>query len=319
MSTSGSLNVNVTNSGSSGNAAAAPTGSAVPADASYTGFDSGGNLVGVSTANPLPVQATVSSGVVDVQGYVTASAPTPTANTYSPLSLSSSGGLRVDASGADVAAKTLDGSGNPISSTSGSLNVNVAGSTGAISCLASLAVNDSTGVTNRVQDGSISVPVSANILPQTATNPMFTRVTDGTKAITSAVSALGTAPAGAEVMAVNSVQLPSTAIGAALSAKFINGSGAAVSIKNSAGNLYGFSLTNSTASPAYVEFFNTASTPTLGTTAVVFCVVIPAGGNVTINPTTLGLMNFFLGIGFAVTTAENGSTAAAVTGMLFFA
>jgi hypothetical protein len=153
----------------------------------------------------------------------------------------------------------------------------------------------------------------------TGTSPAGGRISDGTTAIQTAISALGTAPVGNDVMAVNSVALPSAAVGAALSAKFINASGAAANVKASAGNLYGFSLTNSTASPAFVEFFNTSGTPTLGTTAVAFCVVIPASGNVTINPTTLGLMNFTTGIGFAVTTAENGTTAAAaVTGMIFY-
>jgi hypothetical protein len=41
--------------GSSGNAAASATGAAVPASADYIGFNSGGNLVGVSSSNPLPV------------------------------------------------------------------------------------------------------------------------------------------------------------------------------------------------------------------------------------------------------------------------
>jgi hypothetical protein len=38
-----------------GNAAAGTTGTAIPASAGYTGFNSGGNLVGVSTTNPFPV------------------------------------------------------------------------------------------------------------------------------------------------------------------------------------------------------------------------------------------------------------------------
>lgn len=54
LDSSGNLNVNV-KAGSSGNAAASATGSAVPASGDYTAFNSGGNLVGVSTANPLPV------------------------------------------------------------------------------------------------------------------------------------------------------------------------------------------------------------------------------------------------------------------------
>lgn len=40
------------------------TGTAVPADADYIGWNSGGNLTGVSTANPLPVSATHGS-VID--------------------------------------------------------------------------------------------------------------------------------------------------------------------------------------------------------------------------------------------------------------
>jgi hypothetical protein len=47
-------NVNIVG-GSSGNAAAGTTGAPVPASADYIGYNSGGNLVGVSTSNPLPV------------------------------------------------------------------------------------------------------------------------------------------------------------------------------------------------------------------------------------------------------------------------
>ncbi|HET7150873.1 MAG TPA: hypothetical protein VFI60_05645 [Candidatus Acidoferrum sp.] len=58
--------------GSGGNAAAAPTGAAVPADADYIGFNSGGNLVGVSSTNKLPVDG---SGVT--QPISAASLPLP--------------------------------------------------------------------------------------------------------------------------------------------------------------------------------------------------------------------------------------------------
>jgi hypothetical protein len=111
---------------------------------------------------------------------------------------------------------------------------------------------------------------------------------------------------------------PATASAAATTAKFINASGAAANVKASAGNLYGFSITNETAAVAYIEFFNTASAPTLGTTVVVFAIKLPASANITIQPSALALMNFTTGIGFAVTTAENGSTPASVTGMIFY-
>lgn len=56
LDASGNLNVNLAaGSISGGNAAASPTGAAVPASADYVGYNSAGNLVGVSTANPLPV------------------------------------------------------------------------------------------------------------------------------------------------------------------------------------------------------------------------------------------------------------------------
>jgi hypothetical protein len=151
-----------------------------------------------------------------------------------------------------------------------------------------------------------------------ATNGSFFRITDNTQAITAAVSALGTAPTGTEVMAVNNVNLPNASSGAALSSSFINATGAAVTLKASTGNLYGFSLTNGTAAAAFIEFFNVATTPTLGTTAVVFCIPLPASANVTLPPSTMALFNFSAGISFAVTTAENGATTAAVTGMIFY-
>ena len=55
LDSSGYLNINLAaGSITGGNGAASPTGSAVPAQAGYTGFNSGGTLVGVSSANPLP-------------------------------------------------------------------------------------------------------------------------------------------------------------------------------------------------------------------------------------------------------------------------
>jgi len=61
LDASGNLNVNLAaGSISGGNAAASPTGAAVPASADYLGFNVAGNLVGVSATNPLPVSASVS-------------------------------------------------------------------------------------------------------------------------------------------------------------------------------------------------------------------------------------------------------------------
>lgn len=55
LDSSGYLNINLAaGSITGGNGAASATGSAVPSQAGYTGFNSGGTLVGVSSANPLP-------------------------------------------------------------------------------------------------------------------------------------------------------------------------------------------------------------------------------------------------------------------------
>lgn len=124
----------------------------------------------------------------------------------------------------------------------------------------------------------------------------------------------GAAPANAQWH----TNAPATGSAAACSAKFLNASGAAISVKGGAGNLYGFAITNETAVVAYIEFFNTASAPTLGTTAVVFALKIAANATVIIPPSAIALMNFTTGIGFAVTTTENGSTTASVTGMIFY-
>ena len=69
--TIGTVNVSGTIVG--GNPAAGPTGSAVPADASYTGYaDGSGNLIGVSATNPFPtIDASVGSVTGAPPNYVT--------------------------------------------------------------------------------------------------------------------------------------------------------------------------------------------------------------------------------------------------------
>ena len=77
--------------GGGSNAAAGITGIAVPASASYTGFNVGGNLVAVSAANPLPITGTISATTT---ANASAAAPTYTAGS-NPLSVDLAGNLRV--------------------------------------------------------------------------------------------------------------------------------------------------------------------------------------------------------------------------------
>lgn len=69
----GAVDVNIVSGAgqsSGSNPAAGTTGAAVPGDADYTGYNSGGNLVGVSTSNPLPVSQ---QGTATVSGSVSVS------------------------------------------------------------------------------------------------------------------------------------------------------------------------------------------------------------------------------------------------------
>lgn len=59
---SGNLKTTGGGGGGGSNAAAGLTGSAVPTSAGYTGYNSGGNLVGVSSANPFPVNIVSGAG-----------------------------------------------------------------------------------------------------------------------------------------------------------------------------------------------------------------------------------------------------------------
>lgn len=164
-----------------------------------------------------------------------------------------------------------------------------------------------------------AVTVSSGTVTTVSTVTALTTVTNPVKVEGNAGATLdGVMNGAASTNMLWTASAPSSASAAACSFKFINASGAAVSVKASAGNLYGFTLTNNTAAVAFVEFFNIASAPTLGTTAVVMAFEIPASSFINIPPSTFALGNFATGIGFGCTTAENGSTAASVTGVLYY-
>jgi hypothetical protein len=80
-------------SGSAGNAAAGPTGSPVPAYADYIGVEVNGNLVGVSSSNPLPVSPPVVDNTVIDSETVTSTGPgiTYTTTYYTSFSFQFSG------------------------------------------------------------------------------------------------------------------------------------------------------------------------------------------------------------------------------------
>lgn len=88
---------------------------------------------------------------------------------------------------------------------------------------------------------------------------------------------------------------------------------AAATVKSSAGNVYGWYVYNPNSTVCYLEVFNT-TTPTLGTTAPVLSLGIPASSGANIGPSPLAVANFTTAIEVAATTASKGSTTC-TTGM----
>jgi len=149
-----------------------------------------------------------------------------------------------------------------------------------------------------------------------ATNGEFARLTDNTTAITAAVSALGTAPTGTSVLAVNNVALPSAAAGAACTLFQNSAVTTAVVVKASAGNIYGF-MVNGGTSGNFLQFINASSAPTLGTAAV-FSVQIPSTGIIFAPPAALAMVNNGTGISVGISTTYNGASAGTAAAVVVF-
>jgi hypothetical protein len=80
-------------------------------------------------------------------------------------------------------------------------------------------------------------------------------------------------------------------------------------VKSAQGNVYGWALSNNTASVKVVKFYDNAALPVPGTTAVAFTIMLPANSLVHENfPIGIPFSN---GIGFAiVTTVPDGTNTA---------
>jgi len=81
----------------------------------------------------------------------------------------------------------------------------------------------------------------------------------------------------------------------------------ATQIKASAGNLYAIVASNPGTAPCYLQFYNSATSPTLGT-AVLNPIMIQAGVTVPITIGAVGYRNFSAGIYVAETTTATGSS-----------
>jgi hypothetical protein len=83
------------------------------------------------------------------------------------------------------------------------------------------------------------------------------------------------------------------------------------SVKGSAGQLYGYSLFNNTASARYVKLYNKASAPSIGSDTPAFTIIVPANGGANVE-WKMGIP-FGTGIGFGITGGVGDSDTTSVS------
>ncbi len=149
---------------------------------------------------------------------------------------------------------------------------------------------------------------SATKIGDGTNNAVITAASTATVAASAAL-AVSLSPNSGLAPTTNALHACSTGIAAALTV---------ANIKASAGSVYGMSIANLTASTVYIQFYNTAGTPTLGT-SVVWFVAVPASGTLTIPASAIALANFATGIGIgASTTATSTGTPATAPAVTIF-
>lgn len=107
-------------------------------------------------------------------------------------------------------------------------------------------------------------------------------------------------------------QSPATSGGLSISRTLSSASsGTATNVKNGAGQLYGWTISNTSSSPRYLKLYNSGSAPTMGSGTPVMTIVLP--GNASGVQQTVHLTNgiaFSSGIGFTICggVADNDTT-----------
>lgn len=248
----------------------------------------------------LVAQASTTSGQKGplVQGAVTTAAPTYTTAQTDPLSLTTSGALRVDigATSANATAIKVDGSAvtQPVSGTvTTSPPANASTNIAQINGVTPLMGNGTTGT------GSLRVTISSD-------NTAFSvnAVQSGTWTVQPGNTA-NTTP-------WLTTNVPGTSPGSTQSRVKAAASTNATSLKASAGVVLGYALYNNTSSAKFFKFYNKASAPTVGTDTPAFTIIIPASGGANVEfssgiPFGTGIAYAITG---AVTDADTTATAA---------
>jgi hypothetical protein len=224
-------------------------------------------------------QASTSSGQNGtlIQGAVTTSAPSYTTAKTNPLSLNTSGGLRVDGSGVT----------QPVSGT--------------------VAITGSTSVTG-------TVAVTGNVNVTQGTSPWVvsgTVSTTGSTSVTGTVAVTGVTAVSGTVAISGSVTTNSatTTSGGMTSFRNTGVSNTAVAVKASAGNLYYYHVYNTNSADCYFQLYDVAQgSVTVGTTTPTLTFAVPAGGLID-GSFDSAPMTFATAITIATTTTVTGGTA----------
>lgn len=116
---------------------------------------------------------------------------------------------------------------------------------------------------------------------------------------------------------LNSVILPTTSGSATFLSSFQNAF-TVVNVKNSSGNLYGFSVYNPNVTVIYLQMYNTAGTPVLGTSVVGYYALTPSSVTTFISPIPVENFGAGIGIGASTTPTSTGTPTTAPVGVIFY-
>jgi len=342
----GYLKVNVvTGGGSGGNAAASATGSAVPADAGYTGVSVSGTLTGVTgktvggvtgldvdvnsvggTALTLGQALSAASipVVLPAAQITTLTPPTTVAVTQSTspwvVSLTSTtitGTVAVTQSGSwSVTANA----GTNLNTSALALETggNLATLAGTVTA-GKIAVNCTqttspwvVSLTSTTITGTVAATQSGTWNVGTVTTVAGVTTVSTVSAVTAITNAL---PAGTNTL--GGVTAVGSATGGSLSYHAVGGASTnATNVKSSAGTLKSVQVYNISSSVAFLKFYNTSGTPAAGSGTPAKVIAIPgntagAGSNVILPPEGIA---FGTGIGFTVTGGIADNDVSAITG-----
>jgi hypothetical protein len=143
--------------------------------------------------------------------------------------------------------------------------------------------------------------------------PAFVRLSDGASAITTLPVSIATAPAlVASTATIGDVGLVGRTTGGLTVHRRLSTGTDSTNVKASAGQLFWGFVTNANASARFIKFYNTASTPTLGSGTPVLTFLIPPGSSGLQITAEQGLAAFSSGIGYTLSTGVADANAVAV-------